>query len=115
MMDFDVFLKAPSSIAGPRDDIVPRRISAATISTRRRAVTIVGTGGKEFPPRRPSTMAAHDWPGHHRPSKANRSQRRAMTRQPARPWLVTRDEAADPSDIVIDSGATASSAAGRRA
>ena len=106
MMDFDVFLKAPSSIAGPRDDIrLPPQEAASEIHHEAELVAIVGTGGRRIPaPAALDAIAGYtiglDITVR---GKADRSRRKSYdTFSPLGPWLVTRDEAGDPADMEIE-------------
>ena len=106
MMDFDVFLKAPSSIAGPRDDIVlPPDQRGNEIHHEAELVAIVGAGGKDIPAEEALDRVAGYTIGLDITvrSKADRSRRKSYdTFSPLGPWLVTRDEAGDPADMVIE-------------
>jgi len=106
MMDFDVFLKAPSSIAGPRDDIrLPPQEAASEIHHEAELVAIIGTGGRRIPaPAALDAIAGYtiglDITVR---GKADRSRRKSYdTFSPLGPWLVTRDEAGDPADMEIE-------------
>jgi 2-keto-4-pentenoate hydratase/2-oxohepta-3-ene-1,7-dioic acid hydratase in catechol pathway len=106
MMEFDVFLKAPSSIAGPRDDIVlPPDQRDSEIHHEAELVAIIGKGGKDIPPgdahrRIAGYMIGLDITVR---SKADRSRRKSYdTFSPLGPWLVTREDAGDPADLVIE-------------
>lgn len=99
MMNFDVFLKAPSAVVGPRDRIVlPRDVIAegSEIHHESELVVVIGTGGKDIP--------VDDALGHVLGytiglditvrSAADRSRRKSYdTFSPLGPWLTTRDEA----------------------
>ena len=106
MMEFDVFLKAPSSIAGPRDDIVlPPDQRDREIHHEAELVAIVGKGGKDIAPRDALSRIAGYTIGLDITvrSKADRSRRKSYdTFSPLGPWLVTSDEAADPADMDIE-------------
>lgn len=108
MMDFDVFLKAPSAVSGPADDIVlpPAELTAGhEIHHESELVAVVGTGGRDIP----ADLA----PGHLLGytiglditvrSAADRSRRKSYdTFSPLGPWLTTRDEVGDPGDLDIE-------------
>lgn len=108
MMDFDVFLKAPSAVSGPADDIVlpPAELAAGhEIHHESELVAVVGTGGRDIP--------AASAPGHLLGytiglditvrSAADRSRRKSYdTFSPLGPWLTTRDEAGDVGDLDIE-------------
>jgi len=106
MMEFDVFLKAPSSIAGPRDDIVlPPDQRDNEIHHEAELVAIVGKGGKDIAPRDALSRIAGYTIGLDITvrSKADRSRRKSYdTFSPLGPWLVTSDEAGDPADMDIE-------------
>jgi len=108
MMDFDVFLKAPSSVSGPDDDIVlPAEILAAghEIHHETELVVVIGRGGKDIPA--PAAL------GHvfgytigldiTVRSPADRSRRKSYdTFSPLGPWITTADEAGDPATFEIE-------------
>jgi len=106
MMEFDVFLKAPSSIAGPRDGIVlPPDQRDSEIHHEAELVAIVGKGGKDIAPRDALSRIAGYTIGLDITvrSKADRSRRKSYdTFSPLGPWLVTGDEAGDPADMDIE-------------
>ena len=106
MMEFDVFLKAPSSIAGPRDDIVlPPDQRDREIHHEAELVAIVGKGGKDIAPGDALSRIAGYTIGLDITvrSKADRSRRKSYdTFSPLGPWLVTSDEAGDPADMDIE-------------
>ncbi|WP_328914491.1 MULTISPECIES: fumarylacetoacetate hydrolase family protein [unclassified Streptomyces] len=107
MMNFDVFLKAPSSITGPRGPIVlPRAVldEGSEIHHESELVVVIGTGGKD--------IAVEDALDHVLGytiglditvrSPADRSRRKSYdTFSPLGPWLTTSDEAGDPADFDI--------------
>lgn len=108
MMDFDVFLKAPSSICGPGDDIVlPADVLAAghEIHHESELVVIIGAGGKDIP-----ASAALDHVFGYAiglditvRSAADRSRRKSYdTFSPIGPWITTADEAGDPATFEIE-------------
>lgn len=108
MMDFDVFLKAPSSICGPRDAItLPEAEVAAGHEIHHEAelVVVVGRGGRDIPR---SSALAHVM-GYTAGlditvrSPADRSRRKSYdTFSPVGPWIATSDEAPDPGGFLID-------------
>jgi 2-keto-4-pentenoate hydratase/2-oxohepta-3-ene-1,7-dioic acid hydratase in catechol pathway len=106
MMEFDVFLKAPSSIAGPRDDIcLPPEEAASEIHHEAELVAIVGTGGRRIPAREALDAIVGYTIGLDITvrGKADRSRRKSYdTFSPLGPWLVTSDEAGDPADMRIE-------------
>ncbi len=108
MMNFDVFLKAPSAISGPADDIVlPRQVLDAgqEIHHESELVIVIGTGGRDIPE---DDVARHilgytiglDITVR---GAADRSRRKSYdTFAPLGPWITTADEAGDPAGLVID-------------
>jgi 2-keto-4-pentenoate hydratase/2-oxohepta-3-ene-1,7-dioic acid hydratase in catechol pathway len=108
MMDFDVFLKAPSAVSGPADDIVlpPAELASGhEIHHESELVAVVGTGGRD--------ITAASAPGHLLGytiglditvrSAADRSRRKSYdTFSPLGPWLTTSDEAGDVGDLDIE-------------
>lgn len=107
MMEFDVFLKAPSSIVGPGADVVlPPDVVAARheIHHESELVVVIGTGGKDIPER--SAMghvlgftAGLDITVR---SAADRSRRKSYDSfSPLGPWITTTDEIGDGSDLDI--------------
>jgi 2-keto-4-pentenoate hydratase/2-oxohepta-3-ene-1,7-dioic acid hydratase in catechol pathway len=105
MMDFDAFLKAPSSIIGPADDIVlPPRVKDE-VHHEAELVAIVGEGGKDIPPREVLNRIVGYTIGLDITvrGQGDRSRRKSYdTFSPLGPWLVTRDEAGDPTDMDIE-------------
>jgi 2-keto-4-pentenoate hydratase/2-oxohepta-3-ene-1,7-dioic acid hydratase in catechol pathway len=108
MMNFDVFLKAPSSMSGPREDIVlpPAEVEAGhEIPHASELVVVVGKGGKDIPER---DALAHVF-GYTIGlditvrSTGDRSRRKSYdTFSPVGPWITTSDEASDPAGFQID-------------
>jgi 2-keto-4-pentenoate hydratase/2-oxohepta-3-ene-1,7-dioic acid hydratase in catechol pathway len=107
MMEFDVFLKAPSSIVGPGADIVlPRDVVAAghEVHHESELVVVIGTGGKDIPVESAMDAVLGFTAGLDITvrSAADRSRRKSYdTFSPLGPWLVTTDEAGDGSDLDI--------------
>jgi 2-keto-4-pentenoate hydratase/2-oxohepta-3-ene-1,7-dioic acid hydratase in catechol pathway len=108
MMDFDVFLKAPSSIVGPQDAVVlPTEVVAAgqEIHHESELVIVIGTGGTDIP-----VAAALDHVLGYAiglditvRSAADRSRRKSYdTFSPIGPWITTADEAPAPDAFGID-------------
>jgi 2-keto-4-pentenoate hydratase/2-oxohepta-3-ene-1,7-dioic acid hydratase in catechol pathway len=107
MMQFDVFLKAPSSISGPADDVVlPRSVIDAgqEIHHESELVVVIGKGGKDISP--------DDALGHvfgytlgldmTVRSAADRSRRKSYdTFSPIGPWITVADDSVDPSGFEI--------------
>lgn len=107
MMRFDVFLKAPSSLAGPADDIVlPEGEVAAghEIHHESELVAVVGRGGREIP-----EGAALDHVFGYAVGldvtvrgEGDRSRRKSYDGfSPVGPWVTTADEVGDPGDLEI--------------
>jgi 2-keto-4-pentenoate hydratase/2-oxohepta-3-ene-1,7-dioic acid hydratase in catechol pathway len=107
MMEFDVFLKAPSSIVGPGADIVlPRDVVAAghEVHHESELVVVIGTGGKDIPVESAMDAVLGFTAGLDITvrSAADRSRRKSYdTFSPLGPWLVTTDEVGDGSDLDI--------------
>lgn len=107
MMEFDVFLKSPSSIVGPGSEIVqPPDVVASRheIHHESELVIVIGTGGKD--------LAAESALDHVLGfttglditvrSPADRSRRKSYDGfSPIGPWIVTRDETGDGSGLDI--------------
>jgi 2-keto-4-pentenoate hydratase/2-oxohepta-3-ene-1,7-dioic acid hydratase in catechol pathway len=106
MMRFDIFLKAPSSIAGPRDDIwLPAQEAGREIHHEAELVAIVGAGGRHIPAEEALGAIVGYTIGLDITVRADgdRSRRKSYdTFSPLGPWLVTRDEAGDPADMDIE-------------
>jgi 2-keto-4-pentenoate hydratase/2-oxohepta-3-ene-1,7-dioic acid hydratase in catechol pathway len=108
MMSFDVFLKAPSSIAGPAEDIVlPAAVVAAghEIHHESELVVVIGAGGRDIPV---ETALAHVF-GYTVGlditvrSPADRSRRKSYdTFSPLGPWVTTAADVPDPQALTID-------------
>lgn len=108
MMSFDIFLKAPSAVSGPADDIVlpPAEVAAGhEIHHESELVAVVGTGGRDIP----AASAASHLLGYTIGlditvrSAGDRSRRKSYdTFSPLGPWLTTRDEAGDAADLDIE-------------
>jgi 2-keto-4-pentenoate hydratase/2-oxohepta-3-ene-1,7-dioic acid hydratase in catechol pathway len=107
MMEFDVFLKAPSSVVGPGADVVlPPDVVAAghEIHHESELVVVIGSGGKDIPAQ--SAMdhvfgftAGLDITVR---SAADRSRRKSYDSfSPMGPCIVTTDEIGDGSDLDI--------------
>ena len=108
MMNFDVFLKAPSAISGPGDDIVlPREVLAAgqEVHHESELVVVIGAGGKDIPPDEAAGHILGYTAGLDITVRgpADRSRRKSYdTFAPLGPWITTADEAGDPGGLVID-------------
>lgn len=108
MMDFDVFLKAPSAITGPAEDILlPAAVLDAgdEIHHESELVVVVGAGGKDIP-----ESAALDRVFGYTVglditvrSPGDRSRRKSYDSfSPLGPWVTTRDETGGPDDFDIE-------------
>jgi len=108
MMNFDVFLKAPSAISGPADDIVlPREVLDAgqEIHHESELVVVIGTGGKDIPEDQAAGHILGFTAGLDVTVRgaADRSRRKSYdTFAPLGPWITTADEAGDPASLEID-------------
>jgi 2-keto-4-pentenoate hydratase/2-oxohepta-3-ene-1,7-dioic acid hydratase in catechol pathway len=107
MMRFEVFLKAPSSLAGPADDVVlPTAVVAAgqEVHHESELVVVVGAGGRDI-----AEEAALDHVFGYTiglditvRGEGDRSRRKSYdTFSPVGPWVTTADEAGDPDDLDI--------------
>jgi 2-keto-4-pentenoate hydratase/2-oxohepta-3-ene-1,7-dioic acid hydratase in catechol pathway len=107
MMEFDVFLKAPSSITGPGAEVVlPPDVVAAghEVHHESELVVVIGTGGKNIPVGSAMDAVLGFTAGLDITvrSAADRSRRKSYdTFSPLGPWLVTADEVGDGSDLDI--------------
>jgi 2-keto-4-pentenoate hydratase/2-oxohepta-3-ene-1,7-dioic acid hydratase in catechol pathway len=107
MMDFDVFLKAPSSIVGPGADIaLPRDVVAAghEVHHESELVMVVGSGGKDIPVESAMDHVLGFTAGLDMTvrSAADRSRRKSYDGfSPLGPWIVTTDEIGDGADLDI--------------
>ncbi|HEY7482921.1 MAG TPA: fumarylacetoacetate hydrolase family protein [Streptosporangiaceae bacterium] len=105
MMNFDVFLKAPSAISGPADDIVlPPSVAEHEVHHESELVVVIGTGGKDIP----EASALDHVLGYTLGldmtvrSEGDRSRRKSYdTFSPLGPWVVTADEVGDPAGLDI--------------
>jgi 2-keto-4-pentenoate hydratase/2-oxohepta-3-ene-1,7-dioic acid hydratase in catechol pathway len=107
MMDFDVFLKAPSSLCGPADEVVlpPTEVAAGhEIHHESELVVVIGRGGRDIP----EAAALEHVFGYAVGlditvrSAADRSRRKSYdTFSPLGPWVTTANEAGDPQDHEI--------------
>jgi 2-keto-4-pentenoate hydratase/2-oxohepta-3-ene-1,7-dioic acid hydratase in catechol pathway len=107
MMNFDVFLKAPSAISGPADDIVlpPAVLEVGhEIHHESELVVVMGAGGKDIPESSALDHVAGYTLGLDMTvrSEGDRSRRKSYdTFSPLGPYLVTADEVGDPADLDI--------------
>jgi 2-keto-4-pentenoate hydratase/2-oxohepta-3-ene-1,7-dioic acid hydratase in catechol pathway len=108
MMNFDVFLKAPSAISGPADDIVlPRPVLDAGQEIHHEAelVIVIGEGGRDIP----EDAALGHVLGYTIGlditvrGAGDRSRRKSYdTFAPLGPWITTAEETGDPAGLQID-------------
>ena len=107
MMEFDVFLKAPSSIVGPGADVVlpPDVVRAGhEVHHESELVIVIGTGGKDIPLGSAMDAVLGFTAGLDITvrSPADRSKRKSYDSfSPLGPWIVTRDEIGDGGDLDI--------------
>lgn len=107
MMEFDVFLKAPSSIVGPGSDVVlPADIVAAEheIHHESELVIVIGSGGKDIPVHSAGEHILGFTAGLDITvrSPGDRSRRKSYDSfSPVGPWIATRDEVGDGSGLEI--------------
>lgn len=108
MMNFDVFLKAPSSIVGPGSQVVlPPEVVAAghEIHHESELVVVIGAGGKDIPASRAMDAVLGFTAGLDITvrSAADRSRRKSYDSfSPLGPWLATRDEVGESGlDILL--------------
>jgi 2-keto-4-pentenoate hydratase/2-oxohepta-3-ene-1,7-dioic acid hydratase in catechol pathway len=112
MMEFDVFLKAPSSVVGPGAEIAlpPDAVAAGhEVHHESELVVVIGRGGKDIPVERAMDAVLGFTAGLDITvrSAADRSRRKSYDGfSPLGPWLVTADELGDGSglDILLTSG-----------
>jgi 2-keto-4-pentenoate hydratase/2-oxohepta-3-ene-1,7-dioic acid hydratase in catechol pathway len=107
MMDFDIFLKAPSSIVGPGATItLPPDVVAAghEVHHESELVVVIGSGGKDIPVEEAMDAVLGFTAGLDITvrSAADRSRRKSYDGfSPLGPYLVTADELGDGSDLDI--------------
>ncbi|GAB3365360.1 fumarylacetoacetate hydrolase family protein [Modestobacter lapidis] len=107
MMEFDVFLKAPSSIVGPGAAVVlPDEVVARGFEVHHESelVIVIGAGGRDIPLDRAMEHVLGFTAGLDITvrSPADRSKRKSYDSfSPLGPWIVTRDEAGDGGDLDI--------------
>ncbi|KRV50456.1 hypothetical protein AQ490_15335 [Wenjunlia vitaminophila] len=109
LLDFDVFLKAPSSVCGPRDTVVLPATTPggeeAPVHHEAELTVVIGTGGRDIPPERAMSHVLGYLIGLDMTVRASgdRSRRKSHdTFTPLGPWLTTADEVPDPHDIEIE-------------
>lgn len=94
MMEFDVFLKSPTSISGPADDIVLPPVEGE-IHHEAELVAIIGAGGRPFGYTVGLDITVR--------AEGDRSRRKSYaTFSPLGPWLTTADEAGSPAGMDIE-------------
>jgi 2-keto-4-pentenoate hydratase/2-oxohepta-3-ene-1,7-dioic acid hydratase in catechol pathway len=107
MMEFDVFLKAPSAIVGPGADVVlPAEVVRAghEVHHESELVIVIGTGGRDIPLESAMDHVLGFTAGLDITvrSAADRSKRKSYDSfSPLGPWIVTTDELGDGSDLEI--------------
>jgi 2-keto-4-pentenoate hydratase/2-oxohepta-3-ene-1,7-dioic acid hydratase in catechol pathway len=107
MMNFDVFLKSPSSIVGPGATVAlpPDAVAAGhEVHHESELVVVIGTGGKDIPVEKAMDAVLGFTAGLDITvrSPADRSRRKSYDGfSPLGPWLVTADEIGDGSDLDI--------------
>jgi 2-keto-4-pentenoate hydratase/2-oxohepta-3-ene-1,7-dioic acid hydratase in catechol pathway len=107
MMNFDVFLKSPSSIVGPGATVTlpPDAVAAGhEVHHESELVVVIGTGGKDIPAEKAMDAVLGFTAGLDITvrSPADRSRRKSYDGfSPLGPWLVTADEIGDGSDLDI--------------
>jgi 2-keto-4-pentenoate hydratase/2-oxohepta-3-ene-1,7-dioic acid hydratase in catechol pathway len=108
MMDFDVFLKAPSSLSGPGDAIVlPQDVVEAGVEIHHESelVVVIGRGGKDIPVAEALDAVLGYAVGLDITvrSEGDRSRRKSYdTFSPLGPWITTRDEAGEWDTLEIE-------------
>lgn len=112
LLDFDVFLKAPTSIIGPADAIVlpatPLR-EGKEIHHESELTLVIGRGGRDIPVEEALDHVLGYTIGLDMTVRGNgdRSRRKSYdTFTPIGPWIVTADEVGDPGslDVALDVG-----------
>ena len=108
MMNFDIFLKAPSSVVGPGASIVlPPDVVAAghEVHHESELVVVIGRGGRDIPAESALDAVLGFTAGLDITvrSAADRSRRKSYdTFTPLGPWIATADEIGDGSDLDIE-------------
>ncbi len=94
MMEFDVFLKSPTSVSGPADDIMLPPVEGE-IHHEAELVAIIGAGGRPFGYTVGLDITVR--------AEGDRSRRKSYaTFSPLGPWLTTADEAGSPAGMDIE-------------
>jgi 2-keto-4-pentenoate hydratase/2-oxohepta-3-ene-1,7-dioic acid hydratase in catechol pathway len=107
MMRFDVFLKAPSSVSGPADDVVlpPELVAAGEeIHHESELVVVIGGGGRHIGEESALDHVLGYTIGLDITVRGDgdRSRRKSYdTFSPVGPWVTTADEVGDPGDLDI--------------
>jgi 2-keto-4-pentenoate hydratase/2-oxohepta-3-ene-1,7-dioic acid hydratase in catechol pathway len=107
LLDFDIFLKAPSSLCGPGDAVlIPPDLagSDAAVHHESELTIVIGAGGRNIPESRAQDHILGYLPGIDVTvrGQGDRSRRKSYdTFSPVGAWLTTADEIADPHDIDI--------------
>ena len=94
MMEFDVFLKSPTSVSGPADDIMLPPVEGE-IHHEAELVAIIGADGRPFGYTVGLDITVR--------AEGDRSRRKSYgTFSPLGPWLTTADEAGSPAGMDIE-------------
>lgn len=107
LLDFDIFLKAPSSLCGPGDAVlIPPDLTGpeAAVHHESELTVVIGTGGRNIPESQAQDHVLGYLPGVDVTVRGpgDRSRRKSYdTFSPIGGWLTTADEIADPHDIDI--------------
>jgi 2-keto-4-pentenoate hydratase/2-oxohepta-3-ene-1,7-dioic acid hydratase in catechol pathway len=107
MLDFDIFLKAPSSLCGPGDAVlIPPDLIGSEVAVHHESelTIVIGTGGRNIPESQAENHILGYMPGIDVTARGpgDRSRRKSYdTFTPVGAWLTTADEIADPHDIDI--------------
>ena len=104
LLDFDVFLKAPSSIIGPSETVVLPNLPGREIHHESELALVLGKGGRNIP----ENEALSHVLGYTilidvtLRGEGDRSRRKSYDGfTPMGPWLVSADEIGDPQDLDI--------------
>lgn len=107
LLDFDLFLKAPSSLCGPGDAVlIPLGLIGpdAEVHHESELTIVIGTGGRDIPENQARNHVLGYLPGIDVTVRGpgDRSRRKSHdTFTPVGGWLTTADEIPDPHDIDI--------------
>ncbi|NJP94850.1 fumarylacetoacetate hydrolase family protein [Nonomuraea sp. FMUSA5-5] len=106
LLDFDVFLKAPSSISGPADPIVlPALAAGREIHHESELTLVIGRGGRDIGEDAALSHVLGYLIGLDITERGDgdRSRRKSHdTFTPLGPWLTTADEVGDPQSLDIE-------------